>query len=71
MSDPILVPLNEAAAAIGRCRRSVYDLIAAGAIDAVKSGRSTLVVFKSLKQYADSLPAAKIKFDDRSRRGAV
>jgi hypothetical protein len=28
-SDRILVPLNEAAAIIGRCRRSLYDLIAA------------------------------------------
>jgi excisionase family DNA binding protein len=71
MSDPILMPLNEAAAAIGRCRRSLYDLIASGSINAVKSGRSTLVVYDSLKQYAASLPAAKIKFDDRSRRAAV
>jgi excisionase family DNA binding protein len=71
MTDPILIPLNEAASVIGRCRRSLYDLIAAGAIDAVKSGRSTLVVYDSLKQYADSLPTAKIKLDDRSRRGAV
>jgi excisionase family DNA binding protein len=68
MSDPILIPLNEAASVIGRCRRSLYDLIAAGAIDAVKSGRSTLVVYDSLKQYAASLPTAKIKFDDRTKR---
>ena len=70
MPDPILIPLNEAAAVIGRCRRSLYDLIAAGAIDAVKSGRSTLVKYDSLKAYAASLPTAKIKFDDRSKRYA-
>ena len=68
--DPILIPLNQAATVIGRCRRSLYDLIAAGSIDAVKSGRSTLVVFESLKRYADNLPVATIKFDDRARRHA-
>jgi hypothetical protein len=67
-TDPILIPLNQAAAIIGRCRRSVYDLIAVDAIKAVKSGRSTLVVYDSLKQYAASLPTAKIKFDDRTKR---
>jgi excisionase family DNA binding protein len=70
MPDPILIPLNEAATVIGRCRRSLYVLIAAGTIEAVKSGRSTLVVYDSLKQYAASLPTAKIKFDDRSKRYA-
>jgi hypothetical protein len=29
---------------------------------------STLLVYESLKQYAASLPAAKIKLDDRARR---
>ena len=66
-TNPILIPLNEAAAIVGRCRRSVYDLIAANKIAAVKSGRCTLVVFESLKNYAASLPAATIKFDDRAR----
>lgn len=66
-SDPILIPLNQAAAIIGRCRRSLYDLIAIDAIRAVKSGRSTLVVYELLKQYAASLPQATIKFDERAR----
>jgi hypothetical protein len=65
--DPILIPLNEAAAMVDRCRRSVYDLIADNKIAAVKSGRCTLVVFESLKSYAASLPAATIKLDDRAR----
>lgn len=61
MSDPILLPIKEASALIGKCRRGVYQLIATERIKAVKSGRSTLVVYQSLKQYADSLPTARIK----------
>lgn len=66
-TDPILVPLNEAAVMLGRCRRSLYDLIAVNAIEAVKSGRCTLVKYESLKRYVASLPAATIKLDNRAR----
>jgi excisionase family DNA binding protein len=69
-TNPILVPLNEAAAILGRCRRSLYDLIAINAIEAVKSGRCTLIRYESLKRYAASLPPAAIKFDDRARAKA-
>jgi excisionase family DNA binding protein len=61
MSSPILIHINEASALIGKCRRGVYQLIATEQIKAVKSGRSTLIVYESLKRYVDSLPAAKIK----------
>ena len=44
-SDPILIPLNQASEILGQHRRTVYSLIAAGRIKAVKSGRSTLVVY--------------------------
>ena len=71
MNEPLLVSINEGAVIIGRSRRTTYELIAAGALKAVKSGRSTLLVYNSLKQYAASLPAAKIKLDDRARRGAA
>jgi hypothetical protein len=67
-NDPILVSINNAGAFIGRCRRTIYGLIAADQISAVKSGRSTLIVFESLKRYAASLPAAKFKLDDRAKR---
>jgi excisionase family DNA binding protein len=61
MSDPLLIPIKEASTLIGKCRRGVYQLIATEQIKAVKSGRSTLVVYQSLKQYVDSLPTARIK----------
>ena len=61
MSNPILIPINEASALIGKCRRGIYQLIATGEIEARKSGRSTLVVYGSLMRYVDNLPAARIK----------
>jgi excisionase family DNA binding protein len=62
MNDsPILISIDEAAERIGQCRRTVYQLIADDRIQAVKAGRSTRIVFESLKQYAATLPPAKIK----------
>ena len=46
---------------IGKCRRGIYQLIATDQLKAVKSGRSTLVVYESLKQYAANLPVAKFR----------
>jgi hypothetical protein len=59
--QPILVPISQASVIIGKCRRGIYQLIATDQLKAVKSGRNTLVVYESLKQYAASLPAAKIR----------
>jgi excisionase family DNA binding protein len=57
--QPILVPISQASSIISKCRRGIYELIATGQLEAVKSGRSTRIVYESLKQYAASLPAAK------------
>jgi hypothetical protein len=65
--EPILVSIPQAAVIIGKCRRGIYELIATEQLQAVKDGRSTRVVFESLKQYAASLPAAKFR---ASRRAA-
>ena len=65
--QPILVPISQASAIIGKCRRGIYQLIATDQLKAVKSGRSTLVVYESLKEYAASLPAAKFKSSARRR----
>jgi excisionase family DNA binding protein len=60
-TQPILVSIERASATIGRSRRGIYQLIAVGQLQAVKSGRRTLVVYESLKGYAAKLPAVKIK----------
>jgi excisionase family DNA binding protein len=68
-TDPILVPIKVATDILGQGRTTIYELIAAEKIRAVKSGRSTLIVYESLKQYAASLPSAKIIYG-RGKRGA-
>jgi len=68
-ADPILVPVKDSADILGQSRTTIYELIAAEKIKAVKSGRSTLIVYESLKQYAASLPSAKIIYG-RGKRGA-
>jgi excisionase family DNA binding protein len=59
--QPILVRINQASAIIGKSRRGIYQLIATDKLKAVKSGRSTLIIYESLKQYAANLPAAKCR----------
>jgi hypothetical protein len=59
--DPMLVPVSQASAVIGKSPRMVYELMATGALKAVKSGRNTLIVYESIREYVANLPAAKIK----------
>jgi hypothetical protein len=59
--EPILLPIDRVADMIGKCRRSVYQLIATDHLEAVKSGRNTLVVYESVKRYAAGLPVARFK----------
>ena len=58
--DPILAPVEQAAAMIGRGRSFIYECISDGTLKAVKSNKRTLIVVESLKDYATSLPPAKI-----------
>jgi hypothetical protein len=57
---PLLVPVKQACAIIGRGQSALYELIGAGKIRAVKSDGRTLVEVKSLQKYCDELPDAKI-----------
>jgi len=66
--QPVMLPINQAATIIGQHRRTIYSLIAAGRLKAVKSGRSTLIFYDSVKQYIASLPPAQIRLDARARR---
>ena len=68
ITDPILVPIKQASQIIGRCNRSIYEMIATDKIKAVKSDGRTLIVYASLLEYADSLPLAKVKPDTRIGR---
>jgi excisionase family DNA binding protein len=59
--QPLLCRIPLAAATLGHGERFIYEKIATGEIEAVKSGRRTLVVVASLQRYAAALPPAKIK----------
>jgi hypothetical protein len=59
--QPMLIPIDRVADLIGKCRRSVYQLIASDQLEAVKAGRNTLVVYDSVKRYVAGLPAARFK----------
>jgi hypothetical protein len=52
---PILCSVPQASMLISRCVASIYDLIGAGKIRAVKSDGRTLVVVESLHEYAAKL----------------
>ncbi len=56
--EPLAVTLVKAAEAIGSSTKTVTRLVAAGKLEAVKSGAKTLIVWPSMKRYVASLPAA-------------
>jgi hypothetical protein len=64
---PILCTIPQAAATIARGTRFIYEAIATGKIEAVKSDKRTLIVVESLHKYARELQPAKIKPMSRRR----
>ena len=52
----LLLPINDACAALGVGRTSLYQLIADGRIPVVHLGRRTLVPADELARYAAALP---------------
>jgi excisionase family DNA binding protein len=64
----LLYSLPDAWATLGVSRSTLYELIAAGDIQAVKVGRRTLIRHDELERYVQSLPAKTT--DDISVRAA-
>jgi hypothetical protein len=58
---PIAVRRPVAAAAIGSSTGKLDQLIATGQIEAVKSGKSLLIIVASLERYIASLPPAELQ----------
>jgi hypothetical protein len=71
MPGALLCTIPQAAATIGGSDRGIYRLIAVGQLQAVKSGKRTLVVIGSLHEYAAKLPAVKIKREVKRHVTAV
>jgi hypothetical protein len=58
--EPLLLSIPQTSQTIGRCTATVYELIGAKVLDAVKSDGRTLVKMESIKRYVASLPPANI-----------
>jgi excisionase family DNA binding protein len=56
--EPLGVKPLEAGRLIGESRNTVYRLLAAGKLRAVKRGTTTLVLMDSIHEHMASLPAA-------------
>ena len=59
--EPAFLPIPAASKFLGLSPASIYRLIGLGKLQAVKAGGKTLLVMQSLRDYAASLPPAKIK----------
>jgi hypothetical protein len=70
MIEPVYISLNDAVKVFGQCRRTIFNLIAAKQVSAIKAGRSTLIVYQSIKDYYASRPKAEYKMDARAKRQA-
>lgn len=58
MTEPISLPIEEAAKAVGLSRRYLDGQIAAGNLIARKAGSKTLVDVADLRAWFNNLPAA-------------
>jgi excisionase family DNA binding protein len=59
--EPALLSLSASAEFLSLSPNTLYRLIAAGKVKAVKHGAKTLLTLASLRDYASSLPEVKIK----------
>jgi excisionase family DNA binding protein len=60
-NTPVHVSVNDACARHNCSRAFLYRLIGSGKVAAVKNGRRTLIVTRTLDDHFASLPPAKIK----------
>ncbi len=58
---PRVVSIEQGAKYIGRSRSHLYDLMHAGTVRGLKSGKRLLVVLADLDAYLDALPIAKLR----------
>jgi hypothetical protein len=59
--EPWAIPIMEAVRLSGLSRSEIYKRMAAGQIEAIKSGSRTLVLMPSLKAHVASLPRAEFR----------
>ena len=59
--EPIAVTIPDAIRISGLSRSEIYRRLAAGDLEAIKSGTRTLILMDSIKRYLASLPTAQYR----------
>jgi helix-turn-helix protein len=59
--EPIAVTIPDAIRISGLSRSEIYRRLAAGDLEAIKSGARTLILLNSIKRYLASLPTAQYR----------
>ena len=70
LDNPIAYTLEDARNTAGVSTTKLYDLIAAGTLDARKAGRRTVIMADSLNAYLRGLPPATINRKLRQKAAA-
>lgn len=60
-SMPVFARINDVTARFGLPRTRLYELMAAGVVDARKDGKATLVNVASVMRFISALPKAEIR----------
>jgi len=67
----IAMTISGAVEASGITRTRLYELIGAGALEARKCGRQTLITAESLRRYIAELPPAQIRAPKAATKNAA
>ena len=65
MSEPLAFTIADASKVSGLGRTSIYELIGAGKLRAIKAGNRTLIPADALRAFIASLPSAQITTGQR------
>jgi len=69
--EPLAVTIATATKISGESKSQIYNLVADGELEAIKSRRRTLITYASLKKRIASLPRVKLQRKPRKLRGNV
>jgi len=69
--EPLALTIEQTCQVTNESKSAVYNHVASGEYEAIKSGRRTLILFASIKKRFASLPRVQLQRKPRKARGAV
>lgn len=69
--EPLALTIEQTCRVTNESKTKVYDHVAKGEYDAVKSGRRTLILFESIKRRLANLPRVQLQRKTRQSKGSV